>query len=150
MFPAYQSGREFDDDLIEQLNVLPELGAAFGFARAKAPEFEADDFLATAVAAEERAGGSVLVASGGRDSFQLASSRTTILYPPRGGEIARIGHEEVQQRYGVDPNQVSDFIALRREPENSQPLPDPILGPASRLLDVKASRDFDPLGVYPA
>jgi DNA polymerase I len=30
MFPAYQSGREFDDDLIEQLNVLPELVAAFG------------------------------------------------------------------------------------------------------------------------
>ena len=36
MFPAYQSGREFDDDLIEQLNVLPELVAAFGFANTKA------------------------------------------------------------------------------------------------------------------
>jgi DNA polymerase I len=46
MFPAYQSGREFDDDLIEQLNVLPELVAAFGFANAKAPGYEADDFLA--------------------------------------------------------------------------------------------------------
>ena len=76
--------------------------------------------------------------------------KPVILYPSRGGELARIGPEEVRERYGVDPNQVSDFIALRREPENSQPLPDPILGPASRLLDVKASRDFDPLGVYPA
>jgi DNA polymerase-1 len=37
MFPSYQSGREFDDDLIEQLKVLPELVAAFGFANAKAP-----------------------------------------------------------------------------------------------------------------
>jgi hypothetical protein len=54
MFPAYQSGREFDDDLIAQLNVLPELVAAFGFADAKATGFEADDFLAAAVAAEER------------------------------------------------------------------------------------------------
>jgi hypothetical protein len=84
MFPAYQSGREFDDDLIEQLNVLPELVAAFGFANAKAPGYEADDFLAAAVAAEERAGGSALVASGDRDSFQLASSRTTILYSAGG------------------------------------------------------------------
>ena len=42
MFPAYQSGREFDDDLIEQLNVLPELVAACGFANAKAPGYEAD------------------------------------------------------------------------------------------------------------
>jgi 5'-3' exonuclease, N-terminal resolvase-like domain/Endonuclease/Exonuclease/phosphatase family len=94
MFPAYQSGREFDDDLIEQLDVLPELVAAFGFANAKAPGFEADDFLAAAVSAEERAGGSALVATGDRDSFQLASLRTTILYPSRGGEIARIGPEE--------------------------------------------------------
>jgi DNA polymerase-1 len=61
MFPAYQSGREFDDDLIEQLHVLPELVTAFGFANAKAPGFESDDFLAAAVSAEERAGGSALV-----------------------------------------------------------------------------------------
>jgi exodeoxyribonuclease III len=121
MFPAYQSGREFDDDLIEQLNVLPELVAAFGFANAKASGYEADDFLAAAVAAEERAGGAALVASGDRDSFQLASSRTTILYPSRGGEIARIGPEEVLQRYGVDPNQVPDFIALRGDPSDKLP-----------------------------
>ena len=121
MFPAYQSGREFDDDLIEQLNVLPELVAAFGFANAKAAGYEADDFLAAAVSAEERAGGSALVASGDRDSFQLASPRTTILYPSRGGKIARIGPEEVRQRYGVDPNQVPDFIALRGDPSDKLP-----------------------------
>jgi exodeoxyribonuclease-3 len=121
MFPAYQSGREFDDDLIEQLNVLPELVAAFGFANAKAAGYEADDFLAAAVAFEERAGGSALVASGDRDSFQLASPRTTILYPSRGGEISRIGPEEVRQRYGVDPSQVPDFIALRGDPSDKLP-----------------------------
>ena len=43
MFPAYQSGRVFDEELIEQLNVLPDFVAAFGFANAKAPGFEADD-----------------------------------------------------------------------------------------------------------
>ena len=118
MFPAYQSGREFDDDLIEQLNVLPEFVAV---ANAKAPGYEADDFLAAAVAAEERLGGAVLVASGDRDAFQLASPRTTILYPSRGGEIARIGPEEVQQRYGVEPNQVPDFIALRADPSDKLP-----------------------------
>ena len=121
MFPAYQSGREFDDELIEQLNVLPEFVAACGFANAKAPGYEADDFLAAAVAAEERAGGAALVASGDRDAFQLASPRTTILYPSRGGEIARIGPEEVRQRYGVDPKQVPDFIALRGDPSDKLP-----------------------------
>jgi DNA polymerase-1 len=121
MFPAYQSGREFAEDLIEQLSELPEFVAACGFANAKAPGLEADDFLAAAVAAEERAGGSAVVASGDRDSFQLASLRTTILYPSRGGEIARIGPEEVRQRYGVDPKQVPDFIALRCDPSDKLP-----------------------------
>jgi DNA polymerase I len=121
MFPAYQSGREFDDELVEQLNVLPEFVAACGFANAKAAGFEADDFLAAAVAAEERVGGFALVASGDRDSFQLASQRTTILFPSRGGKIARIGPEEVRQRYGVDPRQVPDFIALRGDPSDKLP-----------------------------
>jgi DNA polymerase-1 len=44
-----QSGR--DEELIEQLNVLPQFVAAFGFSNAKAPGFEADDYLAAAVAA---------------------------------------------------------------------------------------------------
>ena len=121
MFPAYQSGREFDEELIEQLIVLPDFVAAFGFANAKAPGFEADDFLAAAVATEERAGGCALVASADRDSFQLASSHTTILYSSRLGELARIGPEEVRQRYGVDPKQVPDFIALRGDPSDKLP-----------------------------
>jgi exodeoxyribonuclease III len=121
MFPAYQSGREFEDDLIEQLNVLPEFVAAFGFANAKAPGYEADDFLAASVAAEERAGGSALVASGDRDSFQLASPRTTILYPSRGGEIARIGPEEVRQRYGVDPTKCRTLLRSAATPLTNCP-----------------------------
>jgi DNA polymerase-1 len=62
-----------------------------------------------------------LVASGDRDSFQLASPSTTILYPMRAGEIARIGPDEVRQRYGVDPKQVPDFIALRGDPSDKLP-----------------------------
>jgi exodeoxyribonuclease III len=120
-FPAYQSGRDFDDALLEQLEVLPQFVVACGFANAKAAGYEADDFLAAAVAAEERRGGSALVASGDRDTFQLASASTTILYPVRAGEVARIGPAEVRERYGVDPAQVPDFIALRGDPSDRLP-----------------------------
>ena len=120
-FPAYQSGREFDAALVEQLNILREFVDACGFTNAKAPGFEADDFLAAAVAAEERRGGTTLVASGDRDTFQLASETTTILYPLRAGEMARIGPSEVRERYGVDPKQVPDFIALRGDPSDKLP-----------------------------
>ena len=120
-FPAYQSGREFDDALLEQLDVLPEFVAACGFQNAKSPGFEADDFLAAAASAEEKRRGTVLIASGDRDAFQLASDRTTILYPVRAGEMARIGPAEVRERYGVDPNQVPDFIALRGDSSDRLP-----------------------------
>ena len=105
---------------MEQLDLLPEFVAACGFAVAKAPGYEADDFLAAAVRRGER-GGTALVASGDRDAFQLASERTTILQPVRAGEMARIGPAEVRERYGVEPRQVPDFIALRGDPSDKLP-----------------------------
>jgi len=120
-FAAYQSGRTFDDALLEQLAVLPEFVAACGFVNAKAPGFESDDLLAAAVAAEERRGGTALVASGDRDTFQLASPATTILFPVKAGEMARIGPAEVREWYGVDPKQVPDFVALRGDPSDKLP-----------------------------
>ena len=48
LFPNYQGGREFDDELVEQLEVLPQFVAACGFANAKRRGYEADDFLAAA------------------------------------------------------------------------------------------------------
>ncbi len=95
--------------------------AACGFANAKASGYEADDFLAAAVAAEERRGGTAMVVTGDRDAFQLASETTTILQPVKAGEMARIGPAEVRERYGVDPAQVPDFIALRGDPSDRLP-----------------------------
>jgi len=121
LFPAYQGGREFDAELVEQLDLLPQFVAACGFANAKAAGYEADDFLAATVAVEEGNGGSALVASGDRDAFQLASEHTTILHPVKAGELARIGPSEVRARYGVEPFQVPDFIALRGDPSDKLP-----------------------------
>jgi len=118
---TYQSGRLFDAELLDQLDVLPQFVAACGFAFAKAAGYEADDFLAAAVAQEERRGGTAIVASGDRDAFQLASDKTTILQPVRAGEMARIGPAEVRERYGVEPRQVPDFIAIRGDPSDKIP-----------------------------
>jgi DNA polymerase-1 len=122
LYEGYQAGREFDDELLEQLDMLPDVVRAFGFAAAKEPGYEADDFLAAAVRSEEERGGAALVATSDRDSFQLASERTTILQPTRGvSELARVGPAEVRERYGVEPEQVPDFIALRGDPSDKLP-----------------------------
>ena len=119
---AYQSGRVFDADLLGQLDLAPQLVESMGFAAAKVDGYEADDFLAAGVAFEEARGGAALVASGDRDTFQLASERTTILQPQTGGgPLTRIGPAEVRERYGVDPAQVPDFIALRGDPSDKIP-----------------------------
>ena len=121
-FDAYQSGRYFDPELVEQLGLLPQLVESMGFACAKGAGYEADDFLAAAVASEEKRKGQALVATSDRDAFQLASQRTTILQPVKGvSELARIGPAEVHERYGVDPTQVPDFIALRGDPSDKLP-----------------------------
>ena len=118
-FPAYQSGRVFDDALLEQLELLPAIVRAFGFAAAKADGYEADDFLAAAARAWP---GDVVVATSDRDAFQLVSDRVTILQPVKGvSELAHVGPTEVRDRYGVEPQQVPDLIALRGDPSDKLP-----------------------------
>jgi len=64
----------------------------------------------------------VLVVTSDRDAFQLASERVTLLMPTRGvSELARVGPAEVRERYGVEPEQVPDFIALRGDPSDRLP-----------------------------
>jgi DNA polymerase-1 len=118
-FEAYQSGRIFEDSIVEQLALLPRVTDELGFITAKAPGYEADDFLA---AAAQEWPGPVLVATSDRDAYQLANDRVTILAPTRGvSEIRRIGPPEVREIYGVEPEQVPDLIALRGDPSDKLP-----------------------------
>jgi DNA polymerase-1 len=122
LLPGYQAGRDFPPELTSQLDRLPELAEAFGFAWAKEPGYEADDFLAAAVLSEEERGGATIVLTSDRDLFQLVSARTTVLLPRRGvSELDRVDPAGVRERYGVDPSQVADFIALRGDSSDKIP-----------------------------
>ena len=141
-FPSYQSGRVFDDALVEQLDLLPELVRALGFCAAKAGRLRGRRLPGR----RGRAGGGdaaglTLVATSDRDAFQLVSERTSVLQPVKGvSELARIGPAEVRERYGVEPAQVPDFIALRGDPSDKLPGAKGI-GPktAAALLDQYGS-----------
>jgi DNA polymerase I len=118
-YEPYQSGRVFEQSLLDQLAVLPKLCEAAGFFVGKGAGYEADDFLAAAAQAWP---GDVLLATSDRDAFQLVNERVTILQPVKGvSEIARVGVAEVRERYGVDPEQVPDLIALRGDPSDKLP-----------------------------
>jgi DNA polymerase I len=118
-FTAYQSGREFDRALLDQLDRLPGLVRSAGFVAAKSDGYEADDFLAAAAATWP---GEVRVVTSDRDAYQLVSDRVTILQPTKGvTDLNRIDPDGVRERYGVGPEQVVDLIALRGDPSDKLP-----------------------------
>jgi DNA polymerase-1 len=123
LWPDYQGQREaFADDLVGQLDALPSLVGSFGLPAVTIEPWEADDVCATFVAVEEAARGTCLVITHDRDFFQLASSRTTIVRPVTGlSETELVDPSGVRDRYGVDPNQVPDLIALRGDPSDNIP-----------------------------
>jgi DNA polymerase-1 len=122
ILPAYQGRRDpFADDLREQLDRIPELAEAFGYAAVKLAPWEADDLLATAVTLEEARGGGALVLSSDRDTYQLVSDVTATLHPRPRGVLERVDRAGVRERYGIEPEQVTSLIALRGDPSDNIP-----------------------------
>src|SRR4051812_21669289 len=96
-----------------QVSLIKEVLAALRVTTIEKDGFEADDVIGTLTTQALAAGFEVLVCSGDRDSFQLVTDRSTILYPTRGvSEMARITPEEVVSRYGVPPERYPEIAAL--------------------------------------
>jgi 5'-3' exonuclease len=123
LFDGYHAERpEVPDRLAPQFADSVAFFEAFGWTVAVSETLEADDLLGSYARREADAGGSVLVMTGDRDMFQCASERVTILYVRTGGRGAEpIDPDEVRKRYGVPPELVPDFIALRGDPSDGIP-----------------------------
>jgi DNA polymerase-1 len=125
LYPAYHAEREaaMPDDLSPQFATARELFAAFGWTVATSADLEADDLLGTYARREAEAGGHALLMTGDRDMYQCADERVTVLYVKTGGGKGAepVGPDEVRERYGIDPELVPDFIALRGDPSDGLP-----------------------------
>jgi 5'-3' exonuclease len=123
LYPAYHADRpEIPDGLAPQWGDSDEFFGAFGWIVARSESLEADDLLGTYARREAEAGGRALLLTGDRDMFQCAGERVTVLYVRTGGKGAEaVTPEGVRERYGVDPEQVPDFIALRGDPADGLP-----------------------------
>jgi 5'-3' exonuclease len=123
LYSGYHADRpEMPELLVPQWEASPEFFSAFGWLVAEHETLEADDLLGTLAAAETEAGGTTLLLTGDRDMFQCASESVTVLYPAKGVRgMEAIGPAQVRDRYGIDPAQVPDFIALRGDPSDGIP-----------------------------
>jgi DNA polymerase-1 len=123
LFADYHADREeLPDELSPQWADSRDFFEAFGWTVASHESLEADDLLGTYARLEAEAGGRALLLTGDRDMFQCASERVTVLYVRTGKSGAEeIGPDEVKGRYGISPELVPDFIALRGDPSDGIP-----------------------------
>jgi 5'-3' exonuclease len=123
LYSGYHADRpEMPELLVPQWEQSRDLFAAFGWQIAEHELLEADDLLGSLAVAETEAGGRTLILTGDRDMFQCASENVTVLYASTGGRGPdAVGPDEVRARYGIDPEQVPDFIALRGDPSDGIP-----------------------------
>jgi len=123
LFPAYHAERdELPYQLAPQWADCRPFFEAFGWTVAVSESLEADDLLGTYARMEAEAGGTALLLTGDRDMYQCAGERVTVLYVRTGGKGAEeVTPGGVRERYGIDPGQVPDFIALRGDPSDGIP-----------------------------
>ena len=123
LFDGYHADRpEVPDELAPQFADAGAFFSAFGWEIAVSDTLEADDLLGSYARLEEEAGGAALILTGDRDMFQCATDRVHVLYVRTGSRGAEeVGPAEVEERYGVQPALVPDFIALRGDPSDGIP-----------------------------
>ncbi|MDX3310217.1 DNA polymerase I [Streptomyces sp. ME08-AFT2] len=122
-FTEYKANRsKTPDEFKGQVELIGELLDAMHVSRFAVDGFEADDVIATLATQAEAAGFEVLIVTGDRDSFQLVSEHTTVLYPTKGvSELTRFTPEKVFEKYALTPAQYPDFAALRGDPSDNLP-----------------------------
>jgi 5'-3' exonuclease len=123
LYEGYHAARPpVPDELAPQFAAAPGFFESFGWTSAISEDHEADDVMGSLAVAEEKAGGEALILTGDRDMFQCVTERVKVLYLKtgvKGGEP--VDAAEVKRRYGVPPELVPDFIALRGDPSDGLP-----------------------------
>jgi 5'-3' exonuclease len=124
LFDGYHADRpEVPEGLVPQFADARAFFEAFGWVVHVHDSLEADDLLGSYALREAESGGRALVMTGDRDMYQCATDRVTILYVRTGGRqgAEEVDPAEVKRRYGVPPELVPDFIALRGDPSDGIP-----------------------------
>jgi len=122
-YVEYKAGRtKAPDEFRGQISLIFEVLDALGIRHLSAAGYEADDIIATLATQAEAHGDNVLIVTGDRDTFQLISDKTTVLYNSRGvSDMKRYDPASLQEKYGLTPAQYPDFAALRGDPSDNLP-----------------------------
>jgi 5'-3' exonuclease len=122
LYQAYHAHRDpMPVELAAQWKKAPDLLESLGWTLGTSDDLEADDVMFSFARVEEEAGGEALLITGDRDLFGAVSERVAVVELGKGGAQGEIGPAQVRERYGVGPELVADFIALRGDPSDGLP-----------------------------
>jgi 5'-3' exonuclease len=123
LYPPYHAHRDpMPPELAHQWKQAPRLLEGLGWQVPTSEDLEADDVMFSFARAESRGGGRALLLTADRDLYGAVDDHVAVLELGKAGQPpVEIGPEQVRERYGVDPEQVPDFIALRGDPSDGLP-----------------------------
>ncbi len=120
-YPAYKATREklteeLQSDFDRGMERIRELLEAYRIPILSLHGYEADDVIGTLARQGVAAGVNVVIVSGDKDFYQLIEPRIWLLNPGRGGpasvEEQWVGVENGDERLGVPPGRVTDYLAM--------------------------------------
>jgi DNA polymerase-1 len=129
-YPEYKAtreklGEELQQDFDRSVERIEELLAAFHVPVLGVDGFEADDVIGTLAPAAAAAGLQAVIVSGDKDFYQLIAPRVALLNPGRGGPAAVeeqwVDETNAQERFGIPPGQIVDYLALVGDSSDNVP-----------------------------
>ena len=151
MYEGYKANRKgMPNELAEQMPIIKEILTDMNITIIEKETYEADDILGTLSKTAEKKGIDVVIVSGDRDTFQLASNKVTIRIPhTKVGktEVDYFDEEAIIEKYGIKPKQLIEVKGLMGDTSDNIPGVSGI-GEKTALELIKKYKTID--GLYKA
>jgi DNA polymerase-1 len=142
IYPEYKANRlAMPDDLRPQIAPIKEMVRAFNIPALELAGFEADDIIGTIARDCEAKGVDVIVVTGDKDLMQIVSDRVRLLDTMKEKES---GIPEVEERFGVGPERVTDILGLAGDSSDNIPGV-PGIGEKTAIKMIQEFGDLDSL-----
>lgn len=122
-YKDYKGGRaKTPPELSEQFPLIKDMLRAFSIEQFELEGYEADDIIGTLTRMADEQKKQVLVVTGDKDMLQLASEYVTIALTRKGiSEVDRFGPEQIKEKYGLTPGQITDLKGLMGDASDNIP-----------------------------
>ncbi|WP_345941312.1 DNA polymerase I [Nesterenkonia sp. E16_10] len=122
-YAEYKGGRaKTPEEFRGQIDLIKQVAEGMNIAVVTSEGYEADDIVATYATRADTAGWETLIVSGDRDTLQLVTERTTLMYPTSGlSKVAMLDPAAVEEKYLVPPLKYPDLAALVGESADNLP-----------------------------